>query len=520
MSTKPRPAPRPRRRWIQFSRRHTVRGDLPRPVTDGGIAVNRCVSTLAVALLLPATAAGKHYFPPVNVRDPSQQAKAQACDRSLPLIYLEPHDFCYDIARPVAVTLSAVNRSKKPQSIDWRAICGSLVLEPVGSGRVTPVRNRPTPKSVPLASMDLAQVTIDLWEWFQMEGAGAYRLSYARPLEDGRIHIAAPAQFVIEDDAAVEKLAAELDAGPVRETFAVLLKDNPVFAAGGLPKTYGWDVVRWGGRPQMLHSPWDEALQAARQKWREGIERLTEKTLPADGNRALETLIERLLQLSDGFRADPGSDFVNHLDARVADCLPAMDRERLYLKLVRSHSQYFVSRSVIRLMSLRSKAALDDLFRIGDGPNRALAEEAIGSLSSYAPDPRIAQYLRRKMTDDDRGLALRAAIVSCYSGDASGGALVVRCMKSDDPALRLKAIAKVVDNDHFRPHRATIVRALLEELNDPTSDAHLERAIHSLEAYPSGEVLLAVKPFLRHQNPHVAQRARMTVSEIQRAKRR
>jgi hypothetical protein len=124
------------------------------------------------------------------------------------------------------------------------------------------------------------------------------------------------------------------------------------------------------------------------------------------------------------------------------------------------------------------------------------------------------------MTDDDRGLAIEAAIVSCYSGDASGGALVVRCMNSDDPALRLTAIAQVVDDDHFRPHRAAIVGALLDELKDPTSDAHLERAIESLEAYPSEEVLVAVKPFLRHQNPQVVQRARMTVSEIQRAKRR
>ena len=482
--------------------------------------MNRCVLTHVVALLLPAAAAAEVYTPPANARDPSRQATVQCCDRSLPFIYLEPHDFCYDIARPLAVALSAVNRSKKPQSIDWRAICGSLVLEPVGSGRVTPVRDRPTPESVPLASMDLAQVTIDLREWFQIEGVGVYRLSYARPLEDGRIHIAAPAQFVIEDDAAVEKLAAELDAGPVRENFAVLLKDNPVFAASGLPKTYGWDRQEWGSRPQMLHSPWDEALQAARETWREGIERLTEKTLPADGNRALETLIERLLQLSDGFRADPGNDFVNHLDVRVTDCLPPKDQERLYLTLIRSHSRFVVSRSVNRLMSLRSKAALDDLFRIGDGPDRTLAEEAIGALSSYAPDRRIAQYLRRKMTDDDRGLALEAAIVSCYSGDASGGALVVRCMKSDDPALRLKAIAQVVDNDHFRPHRAAIVRVLLDELKAPTSDAHLERAIESLEAYPSDEVLAGVTPFLTHGNPHVAQRARMTVSEIQRAKRR
>lgn len=473
--------------------------------------MNRCVLTLIVALCMP-----RLYTPPANVRDPSRQATVKRCDRSLPFIYLEPHDFCYDVARPLTVSLSAVNRSKKPQGIDWRAVCGSLVLEPVGSGRVTPLRNRPMPESVLLASMDLAQVTIDLREWFHIEDVGVYRLSYARPLEDGRIHIAAPAQFVIEDDAAVDKLAAELDAGPVRETFAVLLKDNAVFAAGGLPKTSDWDVMEWDDRPQMLHAPWDEALGAARQSGREGVERLTEKALPVGRNRVLEMLIDRLLQLSDGFRADPPYDFVNHLDALIVDCLPPKDQERLYLKLVRSHSQYVVSRSVNRLMSLRSEAALDELFRIGDGPNRALAEKAIGSLSSYAPDPRIAQYLRRKMTDDDRGVALRAAIVSCYSGDASGGTLVLRCMKSDDPALRLKAIAQVVDDDHFHPHHAAIVLALLDELKDPTSDAHLERAIESLEAYPSDKVLAAVTPFLTHQNLQVAQRARMTLSEIQR----
>src|SRR5262249_57429043 len=128
----------------------------------------------------------------------------------------------------------------------------------------------------------------------------------------------------------------------------------------------------------------------------------------------------------------------------------------------------------------------------------------------------ITQYLRRKMTGDDPGLALEAAIVSCYSGDASGGALVVRCMKSDDPELRLKAIAQVVDADHFRPHHAAIVRALLDELKEPTSDAHLERAIESLGAYPSDEVLEAVTPFLKHKNPQVAQRAQMSVSEIMR----
>src|SRR5262249_51545657 len=254
---------------------------------------------LVVALLLPAPAAAEDYVPPDNVRDPARRSKQTSSDPSLPFIYLEPHDFCYDTARPLPVTLSVVNRSGEQLMIDWGAVVGSLVLEPVGPGRVTPVRNRPAPGSVALASPDLAQVTIDLRDCFKIEGAGVYRLSYARPLEDGRVHIAAPVRFVIEDDAAVDQLAAALDAGPARDTFAALLKDSRVVAAGGGAKTYGWDAGQGGTRPQMLRGQWDKTLPAAQQSWRQGIDRLTEKARPAGSDRTLEALIDRLLLLSD-----------------------------------------------------------------------------------------------------------------------------------------------------------------------------------------------------------------------------
>ncbi len=179
--------------------------------------------------------------------------------------------------------------------------------------------------------MDLAQLTIDLRDWFRIEGAGVYRLSYARCLEDGRIHIAAPSQFVIEDDAAVEKLAAALDAGPARDTFTALLKDNPVFTADGVPKTYGDDGMHWRDRPQMLQGKWDEPIQAVRQKWSDGIDLLTEKDRPAGHGRALDALIDRLLRLSDGFRADPWNDFIMHLDVRVMNNLPRKEQEQLHL---------------------------------------------------------------------------------------------------------------------------------------------------------------------------------------------
>lgn len=266
----------------------------------------------------------------------------------------------------------------------------------------------------------------------------------------------------------------------------------------------------------MLRSVWDERMGTAQPRWQEGIDWLTKQ----GHSRALEMLLDRLLILSDGFRVEPRTNFLIHLDTLLASYLTPKEQERWHLKLIRSHSPYVVSRSMNRLMSWRSEAALDELFRIGDGPNRELAKEAISSLSSYSPNARIIQYLRRKMTSDDPSMALDAAITSCYSGDASGGALVVRCMKSDDPDLRLKAIAQVVDADQFRPHRATIVRSLLDELKNPTSDAHLERAIESLGAYPSDAVQEVLTPFLKHQNPQVAQRAQMSISEIMRAKGR
>ena len=223
------------------------------------------------------------------------KAKDQSSDLSLPFLYLEPHDFCYDTTRPMPVTLSAVNRSKKPLTLDWQAFVASLLLEPVGPGHVTPVLNRAAPESVLLASMELAQFTIDLEDCFEIEGAGVYRLSYVRPMEDGRIHLAVSAQFVIEDDAAVDEFAAILDAGPARDTFSALLKDNPIFAVGGGAKTYGWDDQRWRARPQMLRSQWDETRAVAQQPWRAEIDLLTKRDSPAAHGRATVALTARPL---------------------------------------------------------------------------------------------------------------------------------------------------------------------------------------------------------------------------------
>ena len=478
--------------------------------------MNRVLAALLVALL-PPTAAAEISFPPANYRDPAHKSVLPLSDESLPYVYLEPHDFCFDAAGPLRVTLSVVNRSHKAMAVEWRHVIGGLVLESIGPGRATPAGRTPAPPAaVELAPAGLAQITIDLRDWFAVEGAGVYELSYARPLPDGCIHIGEGARFVVEDDAAIHKLAAALDAGPVRDTVVALLKDNTVFAGGGgHNKLDGWDWHFGRARPAMPGGKWDKPLDAAKQTWAKGIERLMSKDAPAGSARGVAAIVDRLLFLSDDFRSDPGTDSTRTIVGWVMS-IPLKDAERLHLRFLRSPSPSVVKWS-IRMLGVRTfEAALAELFRIGDGPNRELASEALSELSNYKPDPRIAAYLRRKMTDDDRTVALRAAIISCYSGDASGGGVVVRCLASDDPKLRMRAIAQVGDEKYYRPHRDAIVKALLAELKSPTSDAHLERAIESLGSYPTDEVLKAVTPFLTHKDALVAERAKLTASWIRR----
>ena len=476
--------------------------------------MNLCSVMLISILLLPALVVAEIYAPPANVRDPARKPMASS-DPSLPFIYLEPHDCCYDITKPLPVTLSAVNRSGAKMTIDWRAIVGSLVLQPVGPGHVVPARHETGLDTVALAPRGLAQVTIDLKDLFDIQGAAVYRLSYVRPLKDGRVHVAVPVQFVIEEDATLNRIAVTLGAMPARSFFVALLKDNPMFVAGGEAKTYGWDKMEWRDHARMHRNQWDEVLAAARERWRRSVIALAQED--ADPSDVLDALLDRLLFISDRFRAAPKEQFVFQLDKCAEHMLPKQ-REQLLLKLVRTRSKFVVAHSMNRLMSLRSELALPEFFRIGDGPDHTLAYQAIGALSSFRRNPRIAQYLRRKMADDDRALALRAAIVSCYSGDWSGIGLLLRSLKSDDPALRLKALGQVVESRRFGRYRDQIVRSLLDELKNPMSEAHLVRALESLGAYPSDEVLEAVRGFLEHENPRVARRAKMSVRVILREK--
>ena len=241
--------------------------------------------SIAVVILLPSVAAAEIYLPPAHVRDPAQPTKQGEADTSLPFIYIEPHEACFDKRERQFVTLYAVNRSGKPLNVEWSAIVEALSLEAIGPGLARPWLPRQPFASVEIPDTSLTTLTLNLKKHFDLQGASVYRMSYARPLSDGRIHVATPVSFVVEDVSAIEKLAEGIDAGEVRNTIVELLKCNPLFASGVGPKTYGWDKQRWS-QVEMTSVQWQASVAQATARWQEAIERLTVKDGPAGNVRA------------------------------------------------------------------------------------------------------------------------------------------------------------------------------------------------------------------------------------------
>src|SRR5439155_18556793 len=78
------------------------------------------------------------YFLPKNVSDTAMRGGTLATDTSLPFIYLEPHEVCFDDQKPITVTVCAVNRSSGTLKFDWQFVLQALSLEPVGPGTTHP----------------------------------------------------------------------------------------------------------------------------------------------------------------------------------------------------------------------------------------------------------------------------------------------------------------------------------------------------------------------------------------------
>ena len=484
---------------------------------------------IVVAMSVPAAAFGEIYFPPRHVRDSANPTKEGEPDLSVPFIYLEPHEGCFDMNQPLTVTIYAVNRSGKSLTVDWNEILGSLSLEAIGPGKARPLQPRPKLDSTEAGLRVFASQTINLKDFYELKDASVYRLSYVRPLSDGRIHVASPVSFVVEDSAAIDSLTKELDDAAARQCVAELLKCNPHFAQGPVLKTYGWDQDSWP-QPEMREIRWQWQVGKATARWQQGIEGLARQGATDSEVRALETIVDRLVHLSDNLRIPLGDRPFYLLTRPVDKNLKPQGRERIHLKLARSRDIWVASQSIGRLGGHEivgrygyplpeSVPALETLIAIADGSNKDLANTAMSSLSNYRTDPRITQFLRRKMSDADGALALQAAIITCYSGDWSGFPVLLRCARSEDPQLRLRAIAQLVDI-RYQKHSARVVPLLLAELKQPLSDRHLERAVESLGTYARIEVVEAITPLLEHQNDQVKRRARLSLDRIERERSR
>jgi hypothetical protein len=281
---------------------------------------------LAAMLSLVGHVSAEIYFAPDNVLDPAKRTMAGSSDASLPYIYIEPHECCFDISEPLLVTIYAVNRSGGNLTIDWNSILGALSLEAVGPGTVTPKNRggRLAPATIPQSG--LGSHEINLKDFFGVRGASVYRLSFSKPLEDGRIHFAKPVTFLVEDAAALEKFGESLEAGPGRNTAVDMLKRNPIFASGTEPKTYGNDA--WWQEPEMTRIEWAGSITAARACWESGMDELTKREAAPEHLRALEALVDRILLLSDDFRVPPAHELFPW-KFRADDYLPPKAREEI-----------------------------------------------------------------------------------------------------------------------------------------------------------------------------------------------
>jgi hypothetical protein len=463
-----------------------------------------------------STVTAEPYSPPDNVADPLKGEERQS-DPSLPFIYLEPDQVCYNSGEPLEVSIFVVNRSEKPLIVDWGGIVRSLALEPTGPGRVRPQPTRwQAPGPVKLGPVRVTQLSLDLRQVFAVAGPAVCRLSYARPLQDGRVHIAPVVRFLVEDYAAIDRLT--LNGWPNderrRAQMAKLLKGNPLFSDGGVAKTYGDDVGLWDGRPEMHTIRWQAGQQEAEESWDDAFKTLAENK-PTDEERVLETLIDRLLYVSDNFSSPPvQGSFLGFINA-VRDSSAGV-RSRLHLKLAQCRDPELALGSLSRLSTAQSVEAIDPLITIADGRNAELASRALTLMGNYDFHPRLNQFLRRKTSDPNPLIALQAAIVTCYCGDASGYPIVLRCADHPQAKVRLEAVAQLVDLKVGGRDTARSRDLLLRRLTAEPDPEVLERVVESLQSYPTRAVRDAVEPFARHTHERVRARAKLVLNILDR----
>lgn len=460
---------------------------------------------------------------PQNIIDPNLpiDTRATQVDASLPFIHLEPHDFCFDVNEPVLVTIYAINLSKGRLTIDWDAIARGLVFESLRAGTSNPQKDvAPIMAKSEIERFTLASHTVDLKSYFEIKVPSVYRLQYIQPLKDGRLHFCNPVQFIIEDDAEVDRLVSTTwpEEHAIRPIIAELLKANPLFVKGNGPKTYGWDDLNPEGNPERRTAKWDKAFHSAAKLWQNKLPRISDEIAQADRIRAMNVILDRSMLLSNKFASLLPSD-INFISKvlRPEQDWPRGEQVRFLLKLMESRDSWVVGNSMngVSGYTIRSQETVPALIKIADGTDKKLASKALSCLGNYDRDATIIAFLRRKMTDSDQELALHAAITTCYSGDWSGFPMLLRYVSHESPKLREQAIAQLGD-PRFRRYQDQVVPLILKRLSAEKDASLIERSIETLGSYPSKETLTAIAPFQKHENKQVRLRAALVGETLSR----
>lgn len=477
------------------------------------------VPAVIVLAVLPGVAPAGIRIPalPRNALDPAaaRGPRNPTFDRSLVAVSLEPHAGCLDAAGPLRLTVAVVNLSPGPVAVDWSDVMGHVSLTPVGPGRATPRPAAPPKPGEQVGPRRTATLTVDLKDWFHVTGPSVYRLDYARPLPDGRVHVCDPVYFLVEDFADIDRWArARWPQDPeTREGAAALLKANPLFATG---------VVRpgWTDRegPDRVPVPWAAPLAAARKAWcLDGGVLWETKTVPG--------LFARSAAVSGGFdvpdtREDgaPGLSLVHALAGRALHPhytkLAPADQLEVAVGLAAAKDR---SLREFAIMALGCWAdgpeAARVLVRLADDLDPAVAAHAITYTAKFQKDPLVARLLRRKLAGPDGRVSLAAAIRLCFGGDAAGFPVLLRLTRHTDDLVRIQAIAMLVDRTVYGYDKAKAEAALIERLGAETESRFIQRALESLGSYHSDRVQAAVRPFLTHSDPLVRMRAEFTLKQ-------
>lgn len=455
-------------------------------------------------------------MPPPNIEVPAESELPEklTTDPSLPHLFVEPHNFCFDAVDALPVTIFVVNRSPDKVQIVWRTIENALHLKSHGSGMVAPIqRDADEGQSTEIAPMGFAKKQIDLRALFTVPAGSVYSLQYRRKLTDLRFHVSGTVQFLVEDGKAIDRLLTDTfpEDTPTRDTTARLLKANPFFAVGTQSKTYGWDAMSWTTDEDMRQVAWTKKLDHANSAWKDSLAHIRQKASLEDDVRARAVILDRLLALSNNLAcpSDPTRALYYSL-VGIDDRWSREDQIRLHLKLGRCNSSWHAALSLNRLSSLNSTEAIGLLVSIAGGSDSELAECALSSMSNYSYNAEIDAELKKLMTHRDPERALHAAIITCYSGDWSGFPLLLEGTKSPNRAIAMKAIGQLVDS-RYQGRANQVVPLLLPHL--ATKDmALLERTIETLGNYRIAAT--HVLPFLKHENKNILLRTILALNSM------